>query len=168
MQFFLTKGLAETAPLWSDIQQGYAWVYRAAHLLTNDEKQKAAQVRQTYEALLAEMEQTPTSSEALATMLSTFRKVTTSYWSGICLAVGEAGITIRGEISAPRKSGFTLGDKQRSRPWLPTGEQVFIQQRPDCTGEKHLAQAITFAMNSNRAIRPGNILNIDRQGLLAP
>ncbi len=73
MQFFLTKGLAKMAPLWSDIQQGYAWVYRAAHLLTNDEKQKAAQVRQTYEALLAEMEQTPPSSEALATMLSTFR-----------------------------------------------------------------------------------------------
>ena len=83
MQFFLTKGLTETAPLWSDMQQGYAWIYRAAHLFTNDEKQKAAQVRQTYEALLAEMEQTPTSSEALATMLSTFRKVTTSYWSGL-------------------------------------------------------------------------------------
>jgi hypothetical protein len=83
MQFFLTKGLTKTAPLWSDIQQGYAWVYRAAHLLTNVEKQKAAQVRQTYEALLAEMEQTPTSSEALTTMLSTFRKVTMSYWSGL-------------------------------------------------------------------------------------
>jgi hypothetical protein len=83
MQFFLTKGLTETALLWSDIQQGYAWVYRAAHLLTNDEKQKAAQVRQTYEGLLAEMEQTPTTSEALTTMLSTFRKVTTSYWSGL-------------------------------------------------------------------------------------
>lgn len=83
MLFFLTKGLIKTAPLWPDIQQGYAWVYRAAHLLTNDEKQKSAQVRQTYEMLLAEMEQTPTSSEALTTMLSTFRKVTTSYWSGL-------------------------------------------------------------------------------------
>ncbi len=83
MQFFLTKGLTETALLWSDIQQGYAWVYRAAHLLTNDEKQAAAQVRQTYEALLAKMEQSPTSSESLTTMLSTFRKVTTSYWSDL-------------------------------------------------------------------------------------
>ncbi len=31
---------------------------------------------------LSEMEQAPISSETLATMLSTFRKVTTSYWSG--------------------------------------------------------------------------------------
>ena len=42
-------------------------------LLTNDEKQKAAQVRHTYEVLLTEMEQAPTSSETLTTMLSTFR-----------------------------------------------------------------------------------------------
>jgi hypothetical protein len=83
MQFFLAKGLTETASLWSDVQQGYAWVYRAAHLLTNDEKQKAAQVRHAYEVLLTEMEQAPTSSETLTTMLSTFRKVTTSYWSGL-------------------------------------------------------------------------------------
>jgi hypothetical protein len=83
MQFFLTKGLTETASLWSDVQQGYAWVHRAAHILTNDEEQKAAQVRQRYEALLAEMEQASTLSETLTTMLSTFRKVTMSYWPGL-------------------------------------------------------------------------------------
>jgi len=83
MQFFLTKGLTETTALWSDVQRGYAWVHRAAHILTNDEKQKAIQVRQTYEVLLAEMEQAPASSEALTTMLFTFRKVTTSYWPGL-------------------------------------------------------------------------------------
>jgi len=33
MHTFLTKGLAETAALWSDVEQGYAWVHRAAHLL---------------------------------------------------------------------------------------------------------------------------------------
>jgi hypothetical protein len=83
MQVFLTKGLTETAFLWSDVQQGYMWVYRAAHLLTNDEKQTASQVRHAYEGLLTEMEQTSTSSETLATMLSTFRKVTASYWPGL-------------------------------------------------------------------------------------
>lgn len=83
MQSFLTKGLTETAPLWSGVEQGYAWVHRAAHILSNDEKLSAAGVRQTYETLLAEMEQTPTASEPLATMLSTFRKVTTSYWPGL-------------------------------------------------------------------------------------
>jgi hypothetical protein len=83
MQVFLMKGLTETASLWSDVQQGYVWVYRAAHLLTNDEKQTASQMRHAYENLLAEMEQAPTSSEILASMLSTFRKVTTSYWPGL-------------------------------------------------------------------------------------
>jgi hypothetical protein len=83
MQSFLTKGLTETAALWSDVQQGYAWVHRAAHILTNDEKQTAPQVRHAYENLLTEMEQAPTSSETLATMLSIFRKVTMSYWPGL-------------------------------------------------------------------------------------
>jgi hypothetical protein len=80
---FLTKGLTETAALWSDVKQGYAWVHRAAHLLSNDDKLEASEVCQTYETLLAEMEQTATPSETLATMLSTFRKVATSYWSGL-------------------------------------------------------------------------------------
>ncbi len=83
MQFFLTKGLTGTASLWSDVQQGYAWVHRAAHILSNDQKQTSIEVRQTYEQLLTEMEQAPVSSETLTTMLSTFRKVTTSYWPGL-------------------------------------------------------------------------------------
>jgi len=58
-------------------------VHRAAHILSNDELHPATQVRQTYEALLAEMEHTPKSSETLITMLSTFRKVTASYWPGL-------------------------------------------------------------------------------------
>lgn len=83
MRAFLTKGLTETAALWPDVEQGYAWVHKTAHLLSNDDKLAASGVRQTYETLLADMEQTPTSSEPLAIMLSTFRKVTTSYWPGL-------------------------------------------------------------------------------------
>lgn len=56
----LTKGIAATEPLWSDVQAGYALVHRAAHILTNDEKKNAAQVRQIYELLLTEMAQIPT------------------------------------------------------------------------------------------------------------
>src|SRR5215472_8515279 len=83
MQLFLAKGLDATASLWAEAKQGYAWVHRAAHLLSNDEQESAAQVRHSYEHLLAEMEQVPPSSETLSAMLSTFRKVTTSYWSGL-------------------------------------------------------------------------------------
>jgi hypothetical protein len=83
MLTFLTKGLTQTASLWADVEQGYPWVHRAAHLLSNDQKQTAAEVRQAYEDLLAEMEQAPAPSEPLAAMLSTFRKVTASYWPGL-------------------------------------------------------------------------------------
>jgi len=83
MHTFLTKGLDSTAALWTDIEQGYAWVYRAAHVLSNDDKLEVSEIRQTYETLLAEMEHTPTASELLSTMLSTFRKVTASYWPGL-------------------------------------------------------------------------------------
>jgi hypothetical protein len=80
MRFFQTKGLAETHALWADVEMGYKWVHRAARLLTNDEKQTASQVRQNYEILLTEMEQAPTTSETVTAMLTTFRKVTASYW----------------------------------------------------------------------------------------
>jgi len=49
MQLFLAKGLTETVSLWLDVQKWYAWVHRAAHILTNDEEQAAAQVRHAYE-----------------------------------------------------------------------------------------------------------------------
>jgi hypothetical protein len=83
MHSFLTKGLTETRALWTNVETGYQWVYRAAHLLTNDEKQAASQVRQHYETLLTEMEQTPKTSETVTAMLATFRKVTASYWPGL-------------------------------------------------------------------------------------
>ena len=56
---------------------------RAAHLLSNGNKLEASEVRQSYEMLLTEMDHTLASSETLAAMLSTFRKVTASYWSGL-------------------------------------------------------------------------------------
>ncbi len=92
MHAFLTKGLAETATLWSDVEQGYAWVHRAAHLLSNDNKLEAAAVRQTYETLLADMEHTSTPSEPLTMMLSTFRKVTASYWPGLFHCYDQADL----------------------------------------------------------------------------
>jgi hypothetical protein len=92
MHAFLTKGLDSTAALWSDVEQGYAWVHRAVHILSNDQQHPAAQVRQTYEALLAEMEHTPTSSGLLSTMLSTFRKVTASYWPGLFHCYDQADL----------------------------------------------------------------------------
>ncbi len=92
MRSFLTKGLAETHSLWTDVEMGYRWVHRAVHLLTNDEKQTASQVRQNYEALLTKMQQAPTVSEPLTTMLITFRKVTASYFPGLFHCYDVAGL----------------------------------------------------------------------------
>jgi len=92
MQIFLTKGLACTASLWLDVEQGFTWIHRAAHILSNDDHQTATQVRQTYEPLLTEMEQAPLSSEPLAGMLSTFRKVTRSYWPGLFHCYDQADL----------------------------------------------------------------------------
>jgi hypothetical protein len=83
MHSFLTKGLVETQTLWTDVERGYRWVHRAAHLLANDNKQIASQVRQNYETLLAQIEQAPETSVTLTSMLATFRKVTASYWPGL-------------------------------------------------------------------------------------
>jgi hypothetical protein len=73
----------ETHLLWADVEMGYRWAHRAAHLLTNHEKQNALQIRQRYETLLSEMEQTPKTTETLATMFTTFGKVTASSWPGL-------------------------------------------------------------------------------------
>jgi len=86
MRTFLANGLTQTAAFWSDVKLGYAWVRRAAHILTNDENQTSAQVRQTYEDLLTEMEQAPLSSETLTAMLSTFRHPSPA-------AIGRASFT---------------------------------------------------------------------------
>lgn len=93
MLTFLTKGLTKTAVLWLDVEQGYAWVHRAAHLLSNDEELKAPVVRQRYEMLLAEMGQAPPSSELLTTMLSIFHKVTASYWPGLFHCYDQADLS---------------------------------------------------------------------------
>jgi len=58
-------------------------VYRAAHLLSNPDQQTAQEVQQDYQSLLDKMRQVTYTSEPLCQMLTTFLKVTGSYWSGL-------------------------------------------------------------------------------------
>jgi hypothetical protein len=51
----LTKGVAATEPLWSDVQAGYGWVHRAAHILANADHLSSEEVQRQYEELLAKM-----------------------------------------------------------------------------------------------------------------
>jgi len=79
----LTKGVAATEPLWSDIQVGYDWVHRAAHILTNADHHSSREVQQQYEEFLEKMQQSTSLTAPLQQMTATFLKVTTSYWSGL-------------------------------------------------------------------------------------
>jgi hypothetical protein len=91
LQRLVTKGLTATADLWPDVQAGYAWVHRAAHILANPEQHAAHEVRQQYQSLLDEMRQEITVSEPLQQMVTTFLKVTDSYWAGLfsCYEVAD-------------------------------------------------------------------------------
>ena len=75
--------MEKTAPLWGPIEQGYAWVHRAAQVLENDEGQDVLLVRREYRVVLAEMRRGQDQLGALAGAVAHFLKVTTSYWSGL-------------------------------------------------------------------------------------
>ncbi|GHO56308.1 hypothetical protein KSB_47830 [Ktedonobacter robiniae] len=91
MQHLVTKGLTATADLWPDVQAGYAWVHRAAHILAHSEQHTAQNVQQQYQSLLDEMRQEGAVSEPLRNMMTTFLKVTDSYWAGLffCYEVAD-------------------------------------------------------------------------------
>lgn len=79
----LTKGVAATSPLWSDVQAGYGWVHRAAHILANTDHLSSKEVQRQYEELLEEMQHSVSLTAPLQQMIATFLKVTASYQSGL-------------------------------------------------------------------------------------
>src|SRR6266487_560562 len=82
------------------------------------------------------------------------------------LAVRETSVAIGGEISTPRQTGFAMRHEERSRSQISARRQVLAQEGPDGTREEHLAWAIAVATKTNRAIGPGNVLDVDSQGFL--
>jgi len=75
--------LAKTAKFWPAIEQGYAWIQRAAQVLENAEAHDSLVVRRAYRALLAEMRREQARLGEWAWTVSHFRKVTQSYWPGL-------------------------------------------------------------------------------------
>lgn len=78
--------------MWPDVQAGYGWVHRAAHILTNTDHLSATEVRQQYEDLLEEMRSSDSLTAPLHQMTATFLKVTTSYWPGLFHCYDEASL----------------------------------------------------------------------------
>ena len=79
----LTKGVAATGLLWSDVQVGYGWVHRAAHILANADQLSSQEVQRQYEWLLEEMRHSFALTAPLQQMTANFLKVTASYQPGL-------------------------------------------------------------------------------------
>jgi len=79
----LSKGLEQTAALWSPITIAYNWVHHAAQILKNHVQFDAPIVQLCFGALIEAMSTYKTSAGYLLEGVSHFLKVTASYWSGL-------------------------------------------------------------------------------------
>lgn len=83
MQRLLQAGLLATEQLWPAIQQAYAWVHQAAHLLANAEQREMTSLQREYQHLLVTMEEQQELLGELAKAVTHFCTVTASYWDGL-------------------------------------------------------------------------------------
>ncbi len=79
----LRRGLLKTEALWPAIEKAYGFVHQAAHLLANHEEDSGQAVRERYQTLLRTMRDQQASLGPLSDAISTFLKVTESYWPGL-------------------------------------------------------------------------------------
>ncbi len=79
----LARALKKTEAVWPEIEQVYALVHQAAHVLANHEDESSQEVRERYEQVLRTMREQQASLGTLGEAISTFLKVTQSYWPGL-------------------------------------------------------------------------------------
>ncbi len=82
------------------------------------------------------------------------------------LPVREARIALGGEISTSRQTGFPMRHEERSRRRVSARRQLFIEEGAERTGKEHLTWVVAFAVNENRALGPGNVVDVDGQRFL--
>ena len=69
--------------MWPALEQAYALVHQAAHVLANHENEKGQAVRERYQRVLDTMREQQASLGTLGEAIDTFVKVTESYWPGL-------------------------------------------------------------------------------------
>jgi len=79
----LTRALKKTEALWPALEQAYALVHQAAHVLANHEDEKGQAVRERYKRVLDTMREQQASLGTLGEAIDVFLKVTESYWPGL-------------------------------------------------------------------------------------
>jgi len=83
LQQILIKALQRTAALWPPLKEAYGLVYQAAHILANHEQQTGAQVRETYLAWIAHMQEQKAHLGALSTVIEHFVEITGNFAPGL-------------------------------------------------------------------------------------
>lgn len=83
--------MAQTAPLWPDIERAYPWVHKAAHILNNHDAEDAATVRRRFDGLVGAMTRHRDCAGSLSDAVEHFCKATRSYRPGLfhCYAVAD-------------------------------------------------------------------------------
>ncbi len=79
----LARALQKTEATWPALSKAYAFVHQAAHVLANHEDESGQAVREHYQALLLTMRDQQASLGPLSEAITTFLKVTESYWPGL-------------------------------------------------------------------------------------
>ena len=74
---------------------------------------------------------------------------------------------IGGEICAPWRTRFAVRDEEWPFPWIAARREVRVQQTPDVTGEEQLVRLGAFAVQTDAALDPVDVLEIDGERLLA-
>jgi len=83
LQRLLVRALKKTEQVWPVLSRAYALVHQAAHVLANHEEESGQAVRERYQAVLQTMREQQASLGPLSPAISTFLKVTRSYWPGL-------------------------------------------------------------------------------------
>ena len=83
LQRLLVRGLKKTEAMWPALEKAYALVHQAAHLFSNHDAESGQAVREHYQALPLTMGEQQVSLGPLSEAISTFSKVTESYWPGL-------------------------------------------------------------------------------------
>jgi hypothetical protein len=83
LHHLLARALKKTEAVWPALEQAYALVHQAAHVLANYEDERGQAVRERYEKVLDTMREQQASLGTLGEAIDTFVKVTESYWPGL-------------------------------------------------------------------------------------
>jgi hypothetical protein len=83
LHHLLVRALKKTEALWPALKVAYALLHQAADVLANHEEENAEKVRERYEKVLGSMREQQGSLGPLSEAISTFLKVTQSYWPGL-------------------------------------------------------------------------------------